>query len=113
MTAAKNICIDYHRTKKHDMPPPAQEHEQSTQCIDYQTPETIINTRQRLAVVESALRELSPLCQEVFYWTRIYGDKQADVAKRLNIHITTVEKNLSRAIHHCHRRLTEMDSSCI
>ncbi len=38
---------------------------------------------------------LSPLAQQIFIRTRTEGMKQAEVAAKLNIHITTVVKNLA------------------
>lgn len=72
--------------------------------VDTISPERIVSDEERLQTMSIALKELPPLTQQVFILTRIKGMKQADVAVQLNIHITTVEKNLSKAVRHCYTR---------
>lgn len=75
--------------------------------IDDRTPERITSNKQQLEKMADALKELSPLAQQVFVLARIKGMKQTEVAAKLNIHITTVEKNLSKAVKHCYSRILE------
>ncbi|MBL4632113.1 MAG: RNA polymerase sigma factor [Paraglaciecola sp.] len=66
------------------------------------TPERLMADTQKLHILNNALAELPLLTQQVFILIRINGLKQKDAAKKLGIHITTVEKNLSKAVRHCY-----------
>ncbi|NQY88161.1 MAG: sigma-70 family RNA polymerase sigma factor [Colwellia sp.] len=73
------------------------------------TPERVIGDTQKLHMLNNALAELPPLTQQIFTLTRINGMKQKDVAEKLGIHITTVEKNLSKAVRHCYASVIDMN----
>jgi len=66
------------------------------------TPERVTDDIQKLDILNNALAELPTLTQQIFTLTRINGMKQKEVANKLGIHITTVEKNLSKAVRHCY-----------
>lgn len=76
---------------------------------DTHTPEHAACDAERLRAMAAALDELPPLARQVLWLTRIDGLKQAEVAKKLGVHITTVEKNLSRAVKHCYARAMEAE----
>jgi RNA polymerase sigma factor (sigma-70 family) len=71
------------------------------------TPETALLAKQELAVVLRALGELSPLCRHIFALNRFDGLSHRDIADQLGICVSTVEKNMARALNHCRRRLNE------
>ena len=73
------------------------------------TPERVISDTQKLYTLNNALAELSPLTQQIFILSRINGMKQKEVAIKLGIHITTVEKNLSKAVRHCYASVIDMN----
>lgn len=58
--------------------------------------------RQRL---HAALDELSPRCRQVFTLSRFQGLKNREIATRLGISTTAVEKHISKALHHLALRL--------
>jgi RNA polymerase sigma-70 factor (ECF subfamily) len=66
------------------------------------TPERVMGDTQKIQILNDALAELPLISQKVFILSRINGMKQKDVANKLGIHITTVEKNLSKAVRHCY-----------
>lgn len=82
----------------------------SPEQIETRTPESITYDGQRLKTVATALKELSPLAQQIFILTRIKGMKQQEVATKLDVHITTVEKNLSKAVRHCYASIMDSES---
>jgi RNA polymerase sigma-70 factor (ECF subfamily) len=67
--------------------------------------EDAIAAQQKLHVLRHALSELSPLCQQIFDLNRLQGLTHAEVAQRLNISESTVQKNLARALLHVMQRL--------
>lgn len=71
------------------------------------TPEEALLAKEELATVLSALHELSPLCRHIFVLNRFEGLPHREIAHRLDICVSTVEKNLARALNHCRKRLNE------
>ena len=60
-----------------------------------------------MRTVEAALRELSPKCRAVFVLFYFDGLSQREIADRLRIPVSRVERYLERAVSHCERRLAE------
>lgn len=69
------------------------------------TPEAALLAKEELASVLQALHELSPLCRQIFVLNRFEGLPHRDIADQLGICVSTVEKNIARALNHCRRRL--------
>lgn len=69
------------------------------------SPEMIAADREELRVVELALAELPVKCQEVLLLARVEGLRHKDIAKRLGISVSLVEKYQLRALRHCRERL--------
>jgi len=74
------------------------------------TPETALLAKQELAAALRALGELSPLCRQIFALNRFDGLSHRDIADQLGICVSTVEKNIARALNHCRRRVNESAS---
>ena len=71
--------------------------------------ERVLDGEQRLRVVEQALRELSPKCRAVFVLFHFDGVAQRDIAARLRISVSMVEKYVKQAVSHCEKRLEELN----
>jgi RNA polymerase sigma factor (sigma-70 family) len=71
--------------------------------------ERVLDGEQRMRVVEAALRELSPKCRAVFVLFHFDGVAQRDIADRLRISVSMVEKYVKHAVDHCEKRLTELN----
>ncbi|TFL11532.1 sigma-70 family RNA polymerase sigma factor [Pusillimonas caeni] len=57
-----------------------------------------------------ALDELPLACQQVFAWHRIEGRTMPEIAARMGLSVSTVEKYLTRTMRHLHRRLQRFSS---
>lgn len=105
---AANLATDHLRTLVRRKTFPA---DQDDSLSDYpdeaSTPEEALLAKEELAAVLSALHELSPLCRHIFVLNRFEGLPHREIAHRLDICISTVEKNLARALNHCRKRLNE------
>jgi RNA polymerase sigma-70 factor (ECF subfamily) len=71
--------------------------------------EQILDSEQRMRLLESALRELSPKCRSVFVLFHFDGVSQREIADRLRISVSMVEKYVSQAVSHCQKRLDELN----
>ena len=72
--------------------------------------ERVLDGEQRLRVLEAALRELSPKCRAVFVLFHFDGLSQRDIADRLRISVSMVEKYVKQALSHCEKRLKELNA---
>lgn len=65
------------------------------------SPETQVVALQRLRRLDAALRMLPPRARQVFLLARVEGLGQAEIAERLGVSLSTVEKDLRQAMAHC------------
>jgi RNA polymerase sigma-70 factor (ECF subfamily) len=72
--------------------------------------ERVLDGEQRMRVLETALRELSPKCRAVFVLFHFDGLSQRDIADELRISVSMVEKYVKQAVGHCQTRLNELNS---
>lgn len=61
--------------------------------------------REALAVVQSAVEQLSPRCREVLHMRRIQGLSASEIAARLGISRQMVTRYIAQAMAHCLDRL--------
>ena len=69
------------------------------------TPERVLLAKEEFKIVEEALKDLSPLCQQIVVLNRFEGMKHREIAALLGISQSAVEKHLAKALVHCRRRL--------
>ena len=62
------------------------------------TPERQVMDRAELHFMEQEIAKLSPRCRRVFYLSRFEGWSQADIAQELGVGVTTVYKELKKAM---------------
>jgi RNA polymerase sigma factor (sigma-70 family) len=73
-------------------------------------PERVLDGEQRMRAVEAALYELSPKCRAVFVLFHFDELSQREIADRLRISVSMVEKYVRQAVSHCERRLKELNA---
>lgn len=64
------------------------------------SPEREAASRQQVAAVVEALRDLSPRCQEAFRLHKLEGLSHAETAERMGVTRSAVEKQISAALKH-------------
>ncbi len=67
---------------------------------DVPSPETQVASRQQLLLLVATLKELPEKTQTIFRLHKIDGLSQGEVARRLEISISSVEKHLATALRH-------------
>lgn len=65
---------------------------------EYGSPEEMLITRQRTAIVSKAIRNLSPKQQEAYLLSREEGLTYAQIATKMGLEPTTVKEHISRAV---------------
>lgn len=66
--------------------------------------------RQRVALFRQVLEALPPRCREVFLLHRVHHFTYGDIARRLSISESAVEKHIMRALSHCRSAMLKHDS---
>lgn len=71
------------------------------------SPQVSIDTGQRLDMVQRALAELPALCRESFMLRKLEGLSHSEIAERLGISHSLVEKHIVNAMKHCRVRMRQ------
>lgn len=85
----------------------SREHAGEDVLDDAPTPEARVSSRQQLLLLVETLKELPEKTQEIFRLHKIEGVSQIDVARRLDISISSVEKHLASALKHLMLRMRQ------
>ena len=108
---AANLARDYSRGRRRaaarDQGWAALYHDgdKSEPIDDAPSAERVYDAQQRLEAVRHALDELSPQCRRIFTLHKFDGFSHAQIADRLNISRSTVEKHMNTALKHLIRRI--------
>ncbi|MBC8718738.1 MULTISPECIES: RNA polymerase sigma factor [Brucella/Ochrobactrum group] len=108
---ARNLSIDLYRRERIveyvDLP-----HEEWQRLADTTpTPETVVYDRQRLAIIENALRELPEQTRRAFELHRLDGKTITEVAGELSLSVSRTWTLIKRGYVHLRSRLNEEGSS--
>lgn len=68
-------------------------------------PERVLIGKSQVEAVVSALNELTERTRSIFILCRVEGMTQREIAAKLGISASAVEKHVSKALHHIHDRL--------
>lgn len=104
--AANNIALNRHRSVRSRTGRDKAWHETQTHSVGADAVSDEVDAEARLIASETlkrlmgALSELPELSQTIVRMNRIEGLSQVEVARRLNLSISTVEKRLSSALKH-------------
>lgn len=102
---ANNVLIDYwHRHQKQGQlqSPMEASHLQDAVSVS-DDPAEVLNHRQRLQHLYEAIETLPPRQREAFVLCRFEGLSQSDIAEKMDISVSMVEKHIAKAMLHCKR----------
>lgn len=100
-TVARNVLLDLFR-RRAIVPIHLVADMGSLNVIDEMAdPETTWIGREELRRLTELLAELPPQCQSVFTLRKIYGMAPPDIARQLGLSLSTVEKQLLKALRFC------------
>lgn len=103
---AANIATDYARVERRRAEI-LHESADMFERID-QGPEPAALAQDEMRIVDAALAELPEKCREILICSRLHGMTHGEIAERLGVSKSLVEKYIVRALLHCRQRLTEL-----
>lgn len=107
---AKNLAVDHLRKGKFER--------QGSETLDLvlempsgaPSAERALSDKQRFQIFSQAFDRLPPRCREAFLLHRIHGCSYREIARRLSISESAVEKLIMRALLHCREALRRHDA---
>jgi RNA polymerase sigma-70 factor (ECF subfamily) len=71
----------------------------------------VLKGEQELAIIRQAIAELNPTCRQVFVLHRFGNATYGQIAERLGVSVSMIEKHVSAALAHLKSRLDQAHSS--
>ena len=105
LRAAGNVWRDFLRRKLTHAVAVHDEYRDELQVLEDCSPEHVIQGQQAVEAVIGALNELPERTRQVFVLCRVEGMRQRNIAKRLGVSVSSVEKHMIKAIAHLAGRL--------
>lgn len=102
---AHNLAVDHIRRRRSGPVDSMPDEEMAGIADDRPTPDRVAVGRSDVAAARQALLELPERTRQVFVLTRIDGLTYAEVAQRLHISSSSVQKHLAQAVRHVMLRL--------
>jgi RNA polymerase sigma factor (sigma-70 family) len=94
---ALNLAIDDHRHARSDSY--ESEPVENLDLPDLEpAPDEVFAAEQRLMKMREALERANPRTRDVFFMHRLYGFSHAEIARRLSISVSAVEKHVASAV---------------
>lgn len=94
---ALNLAIDDHRHSRSDSY--ESEPVEDLDLPDLEpAPDEVFAAEQRLMKMREALERANPRTRDVFFMHRLYGFSHAEIARRLSISVSAVEKHVASAV---------------
>ncbi|MBT0627946.1 sigma-70 family RNA polymerase sigma factor [Pseudomonas fluorescens] len=106
---ALNLVIDGHRRNALRQSEPLDVLD-SEERFATSSPHACHDQDQRLEMLERALSELPATCRDSFLLRKLDGLSHLQIAERLNISRSLVEKHIVNAMKHCRVRMREWDA---
>lgn len=106
-TAARNAALDH--TDRVRVEQQYRQHRDDLHVVPSEepAPDASVHSSQRLQIMADALNELPAACREAFMLNKLHGLDHREIAARLGISVSMVEKHMMRALCHCRDRFRD------
>ena len=98
---AKNVAVSQLRLKSRQITGYLEDEANSESLVSGWTLEDEVMAKQKLGMHCDAVAALAPQCRKVYLLRKVHGLRHKEIAARLSISISTVEKHLSRGVDLC------------
>lgn len=99
-STARNLAVDARRRQKTRDRTAAHLAVLEACAFDWPAADEVVDARQRLMRVETAIAQLPPRCRQVFLLHRLDGMSYSKIAAHCGISVSAVEKHIARACLH-------------
>jgi len=110
LRVARNLSIDRLRREKWTVSAETVEEEMRAVADNAVPPDEALLAKQRLRLLDQALRDLPPKPREALLLHRVAGLSQAEIAARLGVSESMVTKYVAQALLHCQRWRLRLDT---
>jgi RNA polymerase sigma-70 factor (ECF subfamily) len=100
-TAAHNVAMNHVRREKVRGSPPTIDKLEDEPADDRPDVERELIARQRVDFLWEALEQLSPTARQVFLMRKIDGMRNTEIAERLGLSVSSIEKHIMRGLRAC------------
>ena len=107
---ALNLVIDGHRRSNLRKAEPLEVLDGEERFFS-PSPQVLMDHDQRLDMIQKALAELPAACRECFLLRKIEGLSHPEIAERLGVSRSVVEKHIVNAMKHCRVRIRQWDNA--
>ena len=107
---ALNLVIDGHRRNASRQVEPLEVLDTEERFFS-PSPQMLMDHDQRLEMVQRALCELPAVCRDSFLLRKIEGLSHPEIAERLGVSRSVVEKHIVNAMKHCRVRIRQWDNA--
>ena len=107
---ALNLVIDGHRRNTLRQIEPLDVLD-TEECFFSPSPQVLMDHGQRLEMLQRALAELPAACRDSFLLRKLEGLSHLEIAERLGVSRSVVEKNIVNAMKHCRVRIRMWDNA--
>lgn len=104
---ANSVLVDWLRKREIDRVDKHEPFDPRRHDADAFPPERVLSGQEELARLTTALLELPETTRTIFILRQIEGMRFKDIAERLGLSVSAVEKNMQRALVHLTQRLND------
>jgi RNA polymerase sigma-70 factor (ECF subfamily) len=106
---ARNLALDFVRRQCVVVFEPISEDDEFSSLNDQDDVASVINKQQELELLTLAIQSLPPRSRQVMTLRTAYGFTPAQIAAKLGVSLSTVEKEMAKSIRHCAAFFAERD----
>ena len=104
---AKNVAISELRSKSRQITDYIEDQSSEDVLLGQWSTEDEVMAQQKLGIHCEAVASLPPKCRRVYLMRKVYGMPHKEIAERLGIALSTVEKHLLKGVEGCDRYIRE------
>lgn len=108
---AKNVAVSELRLKSRQITDYIEDQASSDVLLGEWTTEDEVQARQKLGIHCDAVATLAPKCRQAYIMRKVYGMPHKEIAQRMGIAVSTVEKHLMRGVELCDNYVRERDTT--
>ena len=105
ISIAKNVAREEIRRRARKIDELVEESELENHQLDEPTAEAALDARDKLRLFVQAISNLPPQCRRVFLLKHVQGAAHKEIAARLGISVSTVEKHVAAGMKACRREM--------